>query len=178
MFGKPRLVTLLEVASRAELLRRRRQVRGYALRAGLGVAAAVFGLLLLVWLHLTAWQALAGPLGPVGAALVMVVLDLVVLLVLGQLATRGRTDATADEAIAVRDRALRARRWSWRPWAGWCAAPRTNCPPSACAFIRREPGRPVSLIRAQDARRRSRCRSAHGWRRRRWRLRSRRSCPC
>jgi hypothetical protein len=106
MFGKPRLVTLLEVASRAELLRRRRQVRGYALRAGLGAAAAVFGLLLLVWLHLTAWQALAGPLGPVGAALVMVVLDLVVLLVLGQLATRGRTDAAADEAIAVRDRAL------------------------------------------------------------------------
>jgi hypothetical protein len=106
MFGKPRLVTLLEVASRAELLRRRRQVRSYALRAGLGAAAAVFGLLLLVWLHLTAWQALAGPLGPVGAALVMVVLDLVVLLVLGQLATRGRTDAAADEAIAVRDRAL------------------------------------------------------------------------
>ena len=71
MFGKPRLVTLLEVASRAELLRRRRQVRGYALRAGFGVAAAVFGLLLLVWLHLTAWQALAGPLGPVGAAVVI-----------------------------------------------------------------------------------------------------------
>jgi hypothetical protein len=106
MFGKPRLVTLLEVASRAELLRRRRQVRSYALRAGLGAAAAVFGLLLLVWLHLTAWQALAGPLGSVGAALVMVVLDLVVLLVLGQLATRGRTDPAADEAIAVRDRAL------------------------------------------------------------------------
>ena len=106
MFGKPRLITLLEVASRAELLRRRRQVRGYALRAGLGVAAAVFGLLLLVWLHLTAWQALAGPLGPVGAAVVMVVLDLVVVLVLGQLASRKRSDPAAVEAIAVRNRAL------------------------------------------------------------------------
>jgi hypothetical protein len=106
LFGKPRLVTLLEVASRAELLRRRRQVRGYAVRAALGVAAAVLGLLMLVWLHLTAWRALAGPLGPVGAALVMVVIDLVVLLVLGQLASRDRTDPTAEEAAAVRDRAL------------------------------------------------------------------------
>ena len=65
LFGKPRLVRLVEVASRAELLRRKRQVRGIALRAGLGAAAAVFALVLLAWLHAAAWEALAPPLGPV-----------------------------------------------------------------------------------------------------------------
>jgi hypothetical protein len=106
MFGKPRIVTLLEVASRAELLRRRRQVRSVALRAGLGVAGAVFALFLLAWLHLTAWTALAGPLGPLGAALALGGVDLVVVLVLGSLAGRSRSDPVAEEAIAVRNQAL------------------------------------------------------------------------
>ncbi len=107
LFGKPRVVRLVEVASRAELLRRRRQVRGAALRAGFGAAAAVLGLFLLVWLHLTAWAALAGPLGTAGAALALVALDLAVAVALGALAGRNRTDAVADEAIAVRNTALR-----------------------------------------------------------------------
>ena len=118
LFGKPRVVRLLEVASRAELLRRRRQVRGVALRAGLGVAAAVFGLFLLVWLHVTAWAALAGPLGPVGAAFALVALDLAVAAGLGSLAGRGRTDAAADEAIAVRNTALRGAEMEVRTLGG------------------------------------------------------------
>ena len=107
LFGKPRLVQLVEVASRAELLRRRRQVRGLALRGALGAAAAVFALLLLLWLHGAAWAALTGPLSRVGAAFVVVAFDLVLLLVLGWFAARRRTDPAADEAAAVRDTALR-----------------------------------------------------------------------
>lgn len=107
LFGKPRVVRLAEVASRAELLRRRRQVRGLAVRAALAVAAAVFALLMVFWLHLTAWAALAGPLGPVGAAFALVVLDLAVVVGLGALAGRHRTDPVVDEAIAVRNTALR-----------------------------------------------------------------------
>ncbi len=107
LFGKPRLLRLVEVASRAELLRRKRQARGVALRAALGGAAAVFALLLLVWLHAAAWAALARPLGPVGSAFALVVFDLVLLLVLGWLAARRRTDPAADEAISVRNTALR-----------------------------------------------------------------------
>lgn len=106
LFGKPRLVQLVEVASRAELLRRKRQVRGVALRAALGAAAAVFALLMLLWLHMTAWAALTGPLGPVGAAFAVVAFDLVLFAVLGWLARR-RTDHGADEAIVVRNTALR-----------------------------------------------------------------------
>lgn len=106
LFQKPRLVRLVEVASRAELLRRKRQVRGVAIRGALGAAAAVFGLLMLSWLHLTAWRALAGPLGPVWAALVVAAVDLALLVGLGAYAARGRTDGVADGAVAVRDVAL------------------------------------------------------------------------
>ena len=109
LFGKPRLLRLVEVASRAELLRRKRQVRGVALRAALGGAAAVFALLVLIGLHVAAWAALARPLGPVGAAFAVVALDLVLLLVLGWLAARRHpaADPAANEAIAVRNTALR-----------------------------------------------------------------------
>jgi len=67
----------------------------------------VFALLLLVWLHAAAWAALARPFGPAGGAFAVVAFDLVVLLVLGWLAARRRTDPAADEAIAVRNTALR-----------------------------------------------------------------------
>lgn len=106
LFGKPRLVQLVEVASRAELLRRKRQVRGVAVRGALGAAAAVFGLLMLAWLHLTVWRALAGPLGPTGAALAVGAFDLALLGGLGWFAGRSRTDGAVDEAAAVRDTAL------------------------------------------------------------------------
>ena len=101
LFGKPRLVRLVEVASRAELLRRKRQVRGVALRAALGAAAAVFALLLLLGLHAAAWAALAPSLGPVGGAFAVVVFDLALLAVLGWLAARRREDPAADEAVSV-----------------------------------------------------------------------------
>lgn len=123
LFGKPRVVRLAEVASRAELLRRKRQVRGVAVRAGLGAAAAVSALLLLVWLHVTAWAALAGPLGAVGAAFVVVALDLSAAAVLGWLAGRGRTDAVADEAIAVRNTALRGAEMELRTLGGLLRPP-------------------------------------------------------
>ena len=118
LFGRPRLVTLVEVASRAELLRRRRQVRGAAVRAGLAAAAAVFALMLLVWLHITAWAALAGPLGPAGAALAVVALDLAAAAALGALAFRSRTDAAVDEAVAVRNAALRGAEMEVRTLGG------------------------------------------------------------
>lgn len=106
LFAKPRIVTLIEVASRAELLRRRRQVRTVVLRSALGGAAAVFGLLMLLWLHATAWAALAEPFGQIGAALAVGAFDLAVLLVLAWLGGGRRASAAADEAAAVRDRAL------------------------------------------------------------------------
>ena len=118
LFGKPRVVRLAEVASRAELLRRRRQVRGAAVRAALGTTAAVFALLMLVWLHLTAWAALDRSLGAVGAAFALGALDLAVVLGLGALAGRHRTDPVADEAVTVRNTALQGAEMEVRTLGG------------------------------------------------------------
>ncbi len=123
LFGKPRLVRLVEVASRAELLRRKRQVRGVALRAALGAAAAVFALLVLIGLHVAAWAALAGPLGPVGAAFALVAFDLALLLVLGWLAARHRTDPAVDEAVSIRNTALRGAQMELQTFGGLLRRP-------------------------------------------------------
>jgi hypothetical protein len=120
---RPRLLRLVEVASRAELLRRKRQVRGVALRAALGGAAAAFALLLLAGLHVAAWAALARPLGPVGAAFAVAGFDLLLLLVLGWLAARRRTDPAADEAISVRNTALQGAQAELRTLGGLLRPP-------------------------------------------------------
>jgi hypothetical protein len=103
-----RLFRLLQLAAQAEALRWKRTGRGYAIQAGLGGGAAVFGLMMLVMLHLAAMAWLAETrLGPVGAALVVAGVDLVLAGVLGFLATRSGLDPVAVEAERVRDNALR-----------------------------------------------------------------------
>ena len=103
-----RLFRLLQLAAQAETLRWKRTGRGYAIQAGLGAGAAVFGLMMLVMLHLAvvSWLAQTN-LGPVGAALVVAAVDLVLAGLLGFLATRGGLDPVAVEAERVRDNALR-----------------------------------------------------------------------
>ena len=103
-----RLFRLLQLALQAETLRWKRTGRGYAIQAGLGAGAAVFGLMMLVMLHLAAFQWFARTdLGPVLGALVVAGIDLVVAGLLGFLATRSGLDPVAVEAERVRDNALR-----------------------------------------------------------------------
>src|SRR3712207_8241137 len=73
-----RFFRLLQLAAQAETLRWKRTGRGYAIQASFGAGAAVFGLMMLVMLHLAtmAWLAQTN-LGPVGAALVVAAVDLV-----------------------------------------------------------------------------------------------------
>lgn len=98
---------LLSLAAQAEGLRWKRVTRGYAVQAGLGAAAAVFGLFLLGMLHVALYMALLRPLGPVGAALAVALVDLVALGVLGARARSRHDDAVEHEATQVRDVALR-----------------------------------------------------------------------
>ncbi len=103
-----RLFRLLQLAAQAEALRWKRTGRGYAIQAGLGAGAAVFGLMMLVMLHLAlmAWLAQTN-FGPVGAALVVAGIDLALAGLLAFLATRSGLDPVAVEAERVRDNALR-----------------------------------------------------------------------
>lgn len=104
-----RLYRLLQLAAQAEMLRWKRTGRGYAIQAGLGAGAAVFALMMLLMLHLAAFQWLARPpvLGPVLGALALAGVDLVLAGLFGFLAVRGGLDPVAVEAERVRDNALR-----------------------------------------------------------------------
>jgi hypothetical protein len=102
-----RMIRLLRLAAQAEGLRWRRMGRGYAIQAGLAAGAAVFGLMLLMMLHMAAFAWIARGQGPVAAALIVAVLDLVLAGLLGWLAARRGRDPIAAEAERVRDDALR-----------------------------------------------------------------------
>ena len=103
-----RLFRLLQLAAQAEALRWKRTGRGYAIQAGFGVCAALFGLMMLVMLHLAAFEWFVGTsVGPVGGALIVAGVDLVLAGLFGFLATRSGLDPVAVEAERVRDNALR-----------------------------------------------------------------------
>jgi hypothetical protein len=102
-----RLISLLRLAAQAESLRWRRTGRGLAIQGGLGAAAAVFGLMLLMMLHLAGFAALSRKQGPELAALILAGADLVLMALLGWLAVRHAQDKVALEAERVRDDALR-----------------------------------------------------------------------
>ena len=157
-----RLFRLLQLALQAETLRWKRTGRGYAIQAALGAGAAGFGLMLLMMLHIAAFQWFARTdLGPVLGALVVAGFDLVLAGLLGFLATRSGLDPVAVEAERVRDNALRqmgdqttTRRWNWcclRARAAKRSAPAATCaasvpspspatqPPSRRSFPRSTP---------------------------------------
>jgi hypothetical protein len=102
-----RLVSLLRLAAQAETLRWKRTGRGVAIQAALGAAAAVFGLMLLVMLHVAALIWLAEGRSGTAAALIIAGVDLVVAALLGWLAARHAEDPIQIEAQRVRDDALR-----------------------------------------------------------------------
>ncbi len=102
-----RLISLLRLAAQAESLRWRRTGRGLAIQGGLGAAAAMFGLMLLMMLHLAGFAALSRKQGPELAALIVAGVDLVLMALLGWLALRHAEDKVALEAERVRDDALR-----------------------------------------------------------------------
>lgn len=103
-----RLFRLIQLAAQAEALRWKRTGRGYAIQAGLAAGAVVFGLMMLIMLHLAVFSWLAETnLGPVFGALVVAGADLAIAGLLGFLATRSGLDPVAVEAERVRDNALR-----------------------------------------------------------------------
>lgn len=102
-----RLISLLRLAAQAETLRWKRTGRGAAIQAALGAAAALFGVFLLVMLHVAAMIWLARDQGGIMAALILAGFDLVVAALLGWLAARHAEDPIQVEAQRVRDDALR-----------------------------------------------------------------------
>ncbi|MGG5809882.1 hypothetical protein [Falsiroseomonas sp. CW058] len=102
-----RLLQLARAAWEAEALHLRRLARAHGIQAAFAAVAAVFGLLLLLMLHVAAFAALAPGQGPVWAALIVGFADLVLLALFGWLARRAGHDPIAIEAKRVRQDALR-----------------------------------------------------------------------
>ena len=102
-----RLLRLIRLAWEAEGLHLRRVGRGYAIQGALAAAAAVFGLLLLLMLHIAAYAALAQGVGPVWAALIIALVDGLIAAVLGLMARSRPRDPVAEEALRVRHDAMR-----------------------------------------------------------------------
>ncbi len=96
---------LLEVAAQAEMLRLRQEARRLARMAALLVAAAVFALFALAWLHTAAWAAIAAEAGPVVAALWVMLADAVIATILLLVSRRGPGPAEL-EALHIRRLAM------------------------------------------------------------------------
>jgi hypothetical protein len=101
-----RTLRLARVAAEAERLRLRRTIRRVAVRAVLGVVAAVFLLIALTLGHLAAWLALVRALPPIGAALILAAADIIIAAILAVFASRGVPDRLAVESRLIRDQAL------------------------------------------------------------------------
>lgn len=106
-----RATRLVQIAAEAEGLRFRRRARRAAVRAGYGVVAAVFALLILFLLHVASYEALLiafqpATWAPVYAAFIMIGVDIVFAGVFGYLASGGKPDPVAEEALTVRKQAL------------------------------------------------------------------------
>jgi hypothetical protein len=102
-----RLLRLARAAFEAEGLHLRRLARARGIQAAFAAAAAVFALLLLLMLHLAVFAALVPGHGPVVSALFVAAGDLVLVGLLVFLASRAGHDPVAEEALRVRQEAVR-----------------------------------------------------------------------
>ena len=109
-----RTLKLTQIAARAELLLLRRQATVVFRRVAYGAVAAVFGLGVLVLLHVIGYMALlqfAG-LAPFYCALIVAGVDVVFMLIFLLLASGKMADPVAAEARLVRDQSLEQARES------------------------------------------------------------------
>lgn len=101
-----RSVELARAAAQAEALRVRLFATRQAMRGAFGAVAAVFGLAILVMLHVILYLLLVPHMHPVIAALIVLVVDLVVAIVFAMLAKRNQPSQIEREARLLRDQSL------------------------------------------------------------------------
>ena len=101
-----RTVDLGRTAAQAELLRFKLLIKRQVWRGVWGVVAAVFAIATLTMIHVVGYLALALTLAPIWAAVVVLVVDLVLLLIFGIIASSSKAGRIETEAREVRDQAL------------------------------------------------------------------------
>ena len=101
-----RAVELAKVAANAEALRLRQLVHRQLMRAVYGGVAAIFGIGVLVLLHVVAYDLLVPHVSPVVASLILLVVDLAIAGVCGMQALNSKPSLIEEEALAIRKQAL------------------------------------------------------------------------
>jgi len=101
-----RVLRLARIAAEAEVLRLRRIAVKTGFRAAYGVLALVFVIAALCLLHVAFWLFLTRYVGPVGSALIVMGVDLLIAVIFGALAARSGPDKIEQEAIQIRRTAL------------------------------------------------------------------------
>ncbi len=101
-----RAVELAKVAANAEALRLRQLASRQGLRAVYGAVAAVFGLAVLVLVHVVLYNLLVLYVSPLVASLILLALDLVIAGICGLKALKSTPSAIEEEALAIRKQAL------------------------------------------------------------------------
>ena len=101
-----RTVDLGRTAAQAELLRIKRLISRQVMRVVWGIVAAVFGIALLVMVHVLACELLDLAVPSWASALIVLAFDGVLAIVFVVLALRGAPDRIEIEARLVRDEAL------------------------------------------------------------------------
>ena len=101
-----RTVDLGRTAAQAELLRIKRLVSRQVMRVVWGAVAAVFGIAVLVMLHVLGYELLCLGLPPWASALIVLAVDALFAVVFVVLALRGAPDLIELQARQVRDEAL------------------------------------------------------------------------
>ena len=103
-----RTLRLAQVAAQAEGLVLKRTALRFGKRATFGAVAAVFGLALLVMVHVTGWEALTGFGGitPFWSSVIVLAVDLLLAGLFALLARGTLPDSVEREARDLRDRSL------------------------------------------------------------------------
>ena len=103
-----RTLRLAQVAAQAEALIVKRMALRFGRRAAYGAVAAVFGLALLVMVHVTGWLALTGFGGvtPFWSSVIVLGVDLLIAGLFALLARGALPDPIEREARELRDRSL------------------------------------------------------------------------
>lgn len=101
-----RTLRLVRVAAEAERLRLRRLARRTVLRVAMALACAVFATAALCVIHVVIWLALVPHVSPLGAALILFGIDIVIAVVLGFIAASDRPGTVEAESRQIRQHAL------------------------------------------------------------------------
>ena len=101
-----RSVELARAAAQAEALYLRRLAQRQGMRAAFGAVAAVFGIALLVMLHVLLYVILLGYVSPAVDALIVLAVDLVLAIIFAVLARRDEPGQIEQEAKLLRDQSL------------------------------------------------------------------------